>query len=72
MLANDELADKIANNSKENVEAVFDKCFDQEMLYLFQNNLDFFKKISDNEDLKTNLKKELLDLVYAEKKKQVS
>jgi type I restriction enzyme R subunit len=69
MLANEELANKIANNSKENVETVFDKYFDKEMLFLLQNNLDFFKKISDNEELKMNLKKELLNLVYEEKKK---
>ena len=69
MLANEELANKIANNSKENVEAIFDKYFDKEMLVLLQNNLDFFKKISDNENLKKKLRKELLDLVYDEKRK---
>lgn len=72
MLANEELANKIANNSKENVEAIFDKYFDKEMLFLLQNNLDFFKKISDNEKLKNKLRKELLDLVYDEKKKQTN
>ena len=39
------------------------------MLFLLQNNLDFFKKISDNKKLQNKLKKELLDLVYKEKKK---
>ncbi|MCL2115040.1 MAG: type I restriction endonuclease [Methanobrevibacter sp.] len=69
MLANEELSNKIANNSKENVEAIFDKYFDKEMLFLLQNNLDFFKKIEANEKLKEKLRKELLDLVYEEKKK---
>ena len=66
MMANGELANRVRNNSKENVGAVFDKYFDQELTGLLQNNLEFFKKINDNEQLKNRLKDLLLDAVYEE------
>lgn len=72
MMANDELSNKIQNNSKENVEAVFDKYFNQELTGLLNNNFNFFKKINDNEQLKENLKKLLLDVVYNEQNNKLT
>jgi len=52
-----------------NVEAIFDKYFDQEMLNLWRNNSKLCNKILGNDEIKNKLRKELLDLVYEEKKK---
>ena len=68
MMSNEELANKIQNNSKENVAAIFDKYFDKELNNLIKSNFDFFKKINDNDLLREDLKRQLLDAVYDEKK----
>ena len=54
------------HNSKENVKAVFDKYFNQEMTDLLNSNMNFYKRIVDNEKLKTKLKTALFDLMYYE------
>lgn len=71
MLSNEKLSNKIIHNSKENVKAIFGEYFEDSMLFLLKNNLDFYKKISDNETLRENLKKQLLDLVYDQKSKDM-
>ncbi|WP_231493642.1 hypothetical protein [Methanobrevibacter arboriphilus] len=57
MLSNEELTNKILNNSKENVEAIFDRYFNKEMLNLLNTNLDFYQKLSKNNELMEKLKK---------------
>jgi type I restriction enzyme R subunit len=71
MLSNEDLANKIDNNSKENVAAIFDKYFNDELLKVFKNNFNLYKKISDNDKLKEMLKIDLLDLVYDQKEKKL-
>lgn len=66
MMSNEELSTKVRNNPRENVEAVFDRYFDQEMNNLLHSNFEFFRKINDNEQLRTRLKRLLLDAVYDE------
>jgi type I restriction enzyme, R subunit len=70
LLGNKELKNKMENNSKENVKAVFDKYFNQEMSKLLNSNMKFYKRIVDNEKLKTKLKSSLFDLIYLEKRKK--
>jgi type I restriction enzyme R subunit len=53
MMANRELSIKVANNSKENVEAIFDKYLNQELIQLLKSNTTLFKKINENEKLGT-------------------
>lgn len=71
MLSNEELTNKILNNSKENVEAIFDRYFNKEMLNLLNTNLDFYQKLSKNNELMEKLKKDLLNLVYDQKSKNL-
>ena len=66
LLQNKELVNKMEYNSKENVKAVFDKYFNQEMTKLLNSNMKFYKRLVDNEKLKTQLKSALFDLVYFE------
>ncbi len=66
LLGNEELISKFENNSKENVKAIFDKYFNQEMTHLLNSNMKFYKRIVDNEKLKAKLKTALFDLVYYE------
>ena len=66
MLSNEELVGKIEHNSRENVEAVFDKYFDTEMRGLLQSNTLLFKKVVDNDKLRSKLKLSLLELLYDE------
>ena len=64
-----DLLNKIEHNSKENVKAVFDRYFNDEMTKLLNSNMKFYKRLVDNEKLKSRLKTSLLDLVYFEYKK---
>lgn len=66
LLKNDELVHKMERNSPENVKAVFDKYFNQEMIELLNNNMDFYKKVADNEKLREKLKAALFSLIYEE------
>ena len=66
LLDNKELIDKIEHNSRENVKAVFDKYFNQEINKLLDNNINFYKRIVDNEKLRKKLKTALFDLIYLE------
>ena len=66
LLDNKELRKKMELNSKENVKAVFEKYFNKEMSNLLNSNMNFYKKIVDNDKLKDKLKKTLFDLMYLE------
>lgn len=72
MANNEELTKRIQNNSKENVEAVFGDYFEDELNHLMTKNFDFFQRISDNEKLRTNLQRMLLDLLYEEKRAKIT
>lgn len=66
MIKNKELLKKMERNPKENVKAVFDKFFDDELTGLLDNNMNFYKKIIDNDDLKKKIKASLFELIYSE------
>jgi len=66
LLSNKELISKMENNSKENVKAVFDKYFNQEMNKLLSGSINFYKRIVDNEKLRKRLKTGIFDLLYLE------
>jgi len=66
LLQNKELINKMEHNSKENVKAVFDKYFNQEMGKLLNGNVNFYKRIVDNEKLRKRLKTGIFDLLYFE------
>lgn len=66
LLCNPDLLHKFESNSKENVKAVFDKYFNDEMTKLLNSNMKFYKKLVDNPKLGTKLKTSLFDLVYYE------
>ncbi|MFU2192209.1 MAG: type I restriction endonuclease subunit R [Methanobacterium sp.] len=66
LLKNEELVQKMERNSPENVRAVFDKYFNQEMSGLLNSNLDFYKRVVDNEKLRENVKVALFSLLYDE------
>lgn len=70
MLQNRELINKMEHNSKENVKAIFDKYFNQEMTRLLNSNMNFYKKLVDNDKLKNKLKSALFDLLYFEYNKK--
>ena len=69
LLDNQELTEKMEHNSRENVEAVFDKYFNHEMSGLLQNNMELYKKVVDNEKLRKKLKYALFDLIYQDFKR---
>jgi type I restriction enzyme R subunit len=73
LLENKDLIEKMENNSKENVKAVFDKFFWREMKGLLKSDSHLYKKIVDNEKLRDKVKSALFDLVYYEfnKKKKL-
>ena len=66
LLENRELLNKMEYNSRENVKAVFDKYFNQEMNRLLNSNTTFYKRIIDNEKLENKLKSSLFEQVFLE------
>ncbi|MBP2044869.1 type I restriction endonuclease subunit R [Methanobacterium aggregans] len=64
LLDNPELIEKMEHNSKENVEAVFDKYFNREMTGLLNSNMALFKRVNDNDELRDKLRYALFDLIY--------
>ena len=70
LLQNTELLNKMEHNSKENVKTVFDKYFNQEMTQLLKNNMEFYKRLVDNDKLKKKLKSVLFELLYFEYNKK--
>ena len=67
MLSNNELMNKVRNNSKENVAARFGDFFNKELVTIFNSNKSFYDKITTNEQLRKRLEEDLLDLLYEEK-----
>jgi len=65
---NEDLKNKIKNNSKENVLAIFDNYFDDVMVEILNNNTDFYKKVVDNDKIKKRLKDNLFHMIYNENK----
>ena len=64
LMENKGLKNKIKSNSKRKVKVIFDSYFNEEMKTLLNNNIEFYKRIVDNEKLKNQLKSLLFDLVY--------
>jgi len=64
LMGNEDLKNKIKSNSKRKVKVVFDSYFNEEMKTLLNNNIEFYKRIVDNEKLKDQLKSLLFDSVY--------
>lgn len=71
MLSDEELMNKVRNNPRENVEAIFDKFFNRELVNIFNSNESFYTKIITNEALSDRLKQDLLDFIYEEQGEQV-
>lgn len=66
LMSNEDLIKKMEHNSPENVKAVFDKYFNEEMTGLLNSNMEFYKRVVDNEKLREKLKSALFDLIYEE------
>lgn len=66
LLGNKELLKKMEHNAPENVKAIFERYFNQEMTELLNSNIDFYKRVVDNEELRDTLKLALFELLYKE------
>lgn len=66
MLSNNDLMNKVRNNSKENVAAIFGDFFNKELITIFNSNKSFYDKIITNDQLRERLEEDLLDLLYEE------
>ena len=66
LLEDKELKNKIEHNSKENVKVIFPKYLDRELSKLLNNNMNFYKRIVDNEKLRKKIESTLFELVYFE------
>lgn len=68
---NEELNIKAQKNKKENLRAVFDDYFNDELMSVRKNNKQFFSKINSNSQLRNELKNYLLDLLYEDPAEKV-
>lgn len=68
---NEELNTKAQKNKKENLRAVFDDYFNDELMSVRKNNKQFFSKINSNSQLRNELKNYLLDLLYEDQAEKV-
>ncbi len=66
LLEDKELKNKIEHNSKENVNVIFPKYLDRELSKLLNSNMNSYKKIVDNEELRKKIESALFELVYFE------
>lgn len=66
MESDDDLINKVNNNSRENVYPIFFRIFNKQLVDIFQSNKDFYNKINSNPELKDKLMDYLLDYVYEE------
>jgi type I restriction enzyme R subunit len=66
LVNNTELIERIQNNSKQNVRAIFDRFMDEEIAKLLSSDMNLYKRIVDNEKLRKRLESALFDLVYQE------
>ena len=66
ILSDDDFMNKVRNNPKENVAAIFDKRFNEELVTLFNSNKRFYDKITTNNQLRKKLEEDLLDFLYEE------
>jgi len=67
---NQELINKIkADNDKSSIKAVFGKFFNGVMTEILNKNMNFYKKIVDNDKLKKSLEVGLFEMVYRKHKK---
>ena len=71
VFSNEELKIKVKKNSKENLKAVFDDYFNDELMTVRENNKKFFTKINANHELRNYLKNYLLDLLYEEQMEKI-
>ena len=62
---------KAQKNKKENLRAVFDDYFNDELMSVRKNNKQFFSKIISNSQLRNELKNYLLDLLYEDQAEKV-
>ena len=69
--SNEELNTKAQKNKKENLRAVFDDYFNDELMSVRKNNKQFFSKINSNSQLRNELKNYLLDLLYEDQAEKV-
>ena len=65
-LDNNNFIERIESNSKENVRAVFNRYFEEEISKLLNNDVRLYKRIVDNDKLKRKLESALFDLIYQE------
>ncbi|MBS3080436.1 hypothetical protein J4221_03120 [Candidatus Pacearchaeota archaeon] len=63
---NNNFIERIESNSKENVRAVFNRYFEEEISKLLNNDVRLYKRIVDNDKLKRKLESALFDLIYQE------
>jgi len=66
LLSNKNFIERIESNSKENVRAVFNRYFEEEVSKLLNNDVRLYKRIVDNDKLKRKLESALFDLIYQE------
>ena len=71
VLSDAEFILKVKNNPRENVEPVFNRLFEDELVRIFNSNKNFYNKINANEQLKERLKNDLLDFVYEKEASEV-
>lgn len=64
VLADKGLQDAVLHNKKESVKLIFASVFDKALTDLIDDNLDFYKKVVDNEAMQADLKQGLFEAVY--------
>ncbi len=66
LLSNRELMERMENNSKENVKAIFERFVDGEIAKLLGSDMELYKRIVDNEKLRKRFESALFELIYEE------
>jgi type I restriction enzyme R subunit len=66
LMANQELLERMENNSKQNVRAIFERFVDEEIAKLLSSDMRLYKRIVDNDKIRKRLESALFELIYQE------
>lgn len=62
------LEGSISNNTRETAQVKFEEVFQRELVKMYKDHFDFYRKITNNNEGRAHLKKKMFDTLYSKKK----
>ncbi|MEX2014821.1 MAG: DEAD/DEAH box helicase family protein [Candidatus Saccharimonadales bacterium] len=65
---NEKLEGSISNNTRETAQVKFEEVFQRELVKIYKDHFDFYRKITNNNEGRAHLKKRMFDTLYSKKR----